>query len=337
MMKTQQCASEEQTLRWSLVLPDGSSLLVPMGGVTIGRDPGCDLVASSAHVSRRQVRIDLTSRGPRITNLGRAIVHVEGHPLTAPMTLEDGHCVELPDLRIRVVARPANEESQGPRWLLESSNGSLIGIGRSPFVVGGGPDVDLELPECPPVVAELTGLPRVLAVDFHAAGLLDGRPIEAGELHNVRPGSTIGWGRCSLRVVAGGEYASLESTLLEDDEALPSHVELCFLPRGGRLSLTLAGRKRELNLTGKRCDLAAALLRPPGSLVAGEFVSDEVLLRRVWPAQPTMGRTNLNMLIHRLRRDLIREGIDGCRLVERAPLGGATRFRMLPDATVQLS
>ena len=337
MMEPEPCASEGQTLRWSLVLPDGSSLLVPEGGLTIGRDPSCDLVASSAHVSRRQARVDLTPAGPRITNLGRAILHVDGQPLTASVTLENGQCVALPELRIHVGARPAQQAGGGPRWLLESCNGSLIGIGRSPFVVGGGPNVDLALPECPSVAVELIGLPRVLAAEFHAAGLLDGRPVAAGELRNLRPGSTIAWGNTALRVVAGGEYASLESTQLDDDEALPSRVELCFLPRGGRLVLVVAGRRRELNLSGKRCDLAAALLQPPNPLVAGEFVSDEVLLRRVWPAQPNMGRTNLNMLIHRLRRDLIREGVDGCRLIERAPLGGATRFRMRPDASVALS
>lgn len=327
---------EESELRWFVLLSDGSSLLIPATGLTLGRDPACDLVTRSAHVSRRQARIDLRAEGPCLTNIGRAPVLVDEKPVEGSMLVRDGQRIEAGGLRIRVMGQHAMEVESSPRWLLRSPDGPLIGVARSPFVVGSGPSVDLTLQGSPPLAAELRGLPRTLAVEFLATGTLDGILVEAGEVHALRPGVTMAWGPCALQVVTGGSYASLESTALDDD-GLPSRVQLCFLPRGGRLSLTIAGRKQEFTVTGKRCDLVAALLRPPPPLTPGEFVSDEILLRRVWPTQPNMGRTNLNMLIHRLRRDFVRERIDGCHLIERAPLGGATRFRLLANAVVELA
>jgi hypothetical protein len=38
----------------------------------------------------------------------------------------------------------------------------------------------------------------------------------------------------------------------------------------------------------------------------------------------------VNTLVHRLRKDLLKMGIDPTRFIERARTGGATRFR-LPD------
>ena len=63
---------------------------------------------------------------------------------------------------------------------------------------------------------------------------------------------------------------------------------------------------------------------------------DELMWSRVWGEQPA-GRKTLNVLMHRLRRDLDRAGLDGAGLIERVEGGGATRF-VLPDgasATVE--
>ena len=107
-----------------------------------------------------------------------------------------------------------------------------------------------------------------------------------------------------------------------------------FLPRGGRLHATIGGHLVTVYLSEKRCDLIAALLRPPTPLVAGEFIPDDVLLPRLWPGR-TMTRVDLNTLVHRTRQDLAPLGIDPGELLARAPGGGATRFTLAPGAIVQ--
>ena len=88
-------------------------------------------------------------------------------------------------------------------------------------------------------------------------------------------------------------------------------------------------------LPDKRCDLMALLLSPPEPLRAGDFVEDEVLLGRIW-GKELKARTDVNVLVHRLRKDLERAGLDAT-WVERQKGGGATRFLLLPGTRVTLA
>jgi hypothetical protein len=54
----------------------------------------------------------------------------------------------------------------------------------------------------------------------------------------------------------------------------------------------------------------------------------------VWPRNPGVGRTEINVLISRCRRDLAEAELDGARLIQRAPGGGGTRFVLARDATI---
>lgn len=86
-------------------------------------------------------------------------------------------------------------------------------------------------------------------------------------------------------------------------------------------------------LAERRCNLVAALLSPTRPYAPGEFVHDEAVIPRVWPHKHK-SRSDLNTLLHRVRRDLMTAGVDGAALIERAKGGGATRFRLAPAATV---
>ena len=112
-----------------------------------------------------------------------------------------------------------------------------------------------------------------------------------------------------------------------------AHLE--FLPRGGRLHLTIDGEVHSVYLTDRRCDLIAVLLQPPEPFAAGELVEDQHILTRVW-GKKRVDRTHLNVLLHRVRKDLHRIGLDGAALIERSEGGGATRFVLAEGATVLL-
>jgi len=98
--------------------------------------------------------------------------------------------------------------------------------------------------------------------------------------------------------------------------------------------LEFARSSYETYLADRRCDLVATLLQPPGAYSAGELVPDPVVIDKVWPGK-AMGRTDLNVLVHRLRKDLVRCGVDA-KLVVRARGGGATRFALADDAKVTI-
>lgn len=112
-------------------------------------------------------------------------------------------------------------------------------------------------------------------------------------------------------------------------------VRLEFLPRGGRLRFEWrSGEERDVYLADRRCDLVAALLQPPAPYAPGDFLGDELLLGRIWQGG-LAGRTNLNVLVHRVRKDLARAGLAE-HLIERSEGGGATRFVLAPDTRVDV-
>ncbi len=112
---------------------------------------------------------------------------------------------------------------------------------------------------------------------------------------------------------------------------LPHAARLTFLPIGGRLELQLAGTWRTLDLSELRFRMVAVLLGQPWQPEA--FVADERLLRGIWPRE-TRGRVDLNQLLHRTRHAFRRAGLEAGRLIERAPRGGGTRFRLAAGARV---
>ena len=114
----------------------------------------------------------------------------------------------------------------------------------------------------------------------------------------------------------------------------PSAVEIEMLPRGGLIKFRLASGEHAVYLADRRFDLLVALLQPPGGHVPGEFVTDDTVRAIVWPRNPGVSRPEINVLISRCRRDLVDAGLNGPRLIQRAPGGGGTRFTLAPGARI---
>ena len=100
-----------------------------------------------------------------------------------------------------------------------------------------------------------------------------------------------------------------------------------------RRVLGFGAREHTAWLADRRCDLVASLLKPQGAYAPGDVVPDEVLFRRVWPGGEP-GRTELNTLVFRARKDLLKAGLDGATLIERQP--GGVRFRLAERALVRV-
>jgi hypothetical protein len=203
---------------------------------------------------------------------------------------------------------------------------------HSPFVIGGDEGDDLIVKRWPDH-----------ALRFHVAqgelyleptvgkALRNGGELEAGAMEQLLVGDAISFRKETFVVRQAPHDATTAVATLND---LPTHVSIEMLPRGGRVVLQTAEGERAVFLADKRLDMIIALLRPPAGFQPGDFIPDDAVRPIVWPRNPGVTRPEINVLISRVRRDLVEAGLAGARLLQRSPGGGGTRFALAPGAVV---
>jgi hypothetical protein len=325
---------------WWIQHPDGVRRRLSAGGVLVGREHDCDIVLRDPSASRRQVLLYLGHEGPRVVPLGRGQTRLHGTVIDAPARLLPGDLIELPGLELRVDSEEEEVADSSNSWLLEAGVGGLFGVGPHGCVVGGGATDDLKIPGCPPAALSFRVAQGRLVVEAGAPVTVDDKPMAAGEIVPLPAGSKVRVGDTEVRVLVGGgdgvnTTASSAGSLRQDD-ILPHTVELQFLPRGGRLTVSIGAHRYSVYLTDRRCDLVACLLQPPDPYKGGDFIPDDVLLSRVWPRQKS-SLSNLSVLLHRVRKDLLGADIDGSSIITRPEGGGAARFALRRDAEIKIT
>jgi hypothetical protein len=323
-----------RSTEWWLELPDGTRRRVGAAGLLIGRSPDCDLVLRDPHASRRHAIAYLAADGVALVSLSGEPERVDGDGVP------DGTQLSFPGLTVTVKATPLTGGPE-PSWVLRHHGGGIFGVGERGLSVGDGPHDDLRIAGCAPrsAVFRVGGGQLLLeagvslAVSSNKGGLVR---LEAGTMHRLARGNVVHVGVAKISVVVGG--ATYLDTTVGREGAAGARTEqpairLQFLPRGGRLFVTMRGDETIVYLPGRRCDLVACLLQPPGPYVPGDAIPDDTLIPRVWPGG-TQTRSAVGVLLHRLRRDLTEAGLDGVSLVERAEGGGATRFVLPTSASV---
>lgn len=306
------------------------------GGLLVGRSPRCDIVLRDPKSSRRQALVYLADEGARLSVMGRGAVRVDGEPVDEDVGLEPGNVIEVEDVAFEVVREEAEEGAveTSSVWVLETSHGGLFSFSHSPFRVGGGDADDLRVESLPESALAFRSREGGLEVKGDVDLVVDEEEVPAGEVRRLRRGSQLSAGDVELRIVTGGELGGGSTMTLENERAARG-IRLEFLPRGGRLHVKVGSGEHSVYLTDRRCDFIAVLLQPPAPLEPGDYVTDELVWNRVWGKQPS-GKKTLHVLLHRLRRDLDRVGLDGSALLERSEGGGATRFVLVDGAPVTL-
>ena len=322
---------EPARLRCVLDVVDGPSRRVGAGGVLIGRQGDCDIVARDPSVSRRHALIRLTVDGVELVPLGRAPIEVNRAPIERPCGLADGDEVRLPGLALTVAISLPRPEPGPCGFVLERARGGSFGVTHTPFLIGGGERDDLIVKAWPPRALVLHSAQGELFLEVGAGPVArNGVALDGHALATLAPGDVL---ECrGERLVVG--VAGGDPTTAVAGAALPSRIEIELLPRGGRVVLTTGALTRAVYLADRRFDLLVALARPPAGHAAGDWISDDVLRGVVWPRRQAVPRPEINMLISRCRRDLLDAGIAGPRLLERAPGGGATRLAVAPGAEI---
>jgi hypothetical protein len=319
--------------RCTLTSPDGVSRKAGGQGLWIGRDPACDIVVADPAISRRHALIRTSIDGVELVPLGRLPVGHNGRPCERAQLLADGDRIEVAELVFTVkVELPAPGRTQAGFRLVTGR--SSFALSHTPFFAGGGDADDLILDRWP-----------VGALRFHLAqgevflevvtgvATRNGEPIEGDTLAVLGVGDVVGYCGDTFEI-AGGDRA--HTTVGGHADVLPSRVVVEMLPRGGRVMFSLPSGERTVYLADRRLDLIAALVRPPAGYAPGEFIPDDVLRPIVWPRNPNVIRSEINVHITRCRKDLLAAGLAGPRLLQRAPGGGATRLALAPGCTVEV-
>ncbi len=297
-------------------------------GLLVGRGADCDIVLLDPRVSRRQALVMRSSGGLVVIALAKTGLVLNGRHEEREAPLAAGDTLELPGatLRVEVAAEPAPVDT----WFIEHGGGRVRIAGPS-FSVGGHTEDDLVVPGWPTAAVTLhsvhAGLAAEVSAPMQVAGVL-----MTEEMHAVRDGDVISLGDVRLRLVRSGGGPSA-TTAQDTSDPLPAWATLEFMPNGGLLRVRLQA-EYAVFLAGRRCDLVAALLRPPGG-EAGAFVADHVLIPRIWGSEGAT-RAQLNTLIFRTRQTLTAAGLNGALLLGRAPGGGAVRFLLAERAVVEV-
>ncbi len=303
--------------------------------LVIGREVDCDLVLANPRISKKHALIRTVGQTPELLCLGRNPTRVNGNRIDGAVRLRNGDVLEVVDTTFTVWVEDAPDQVP-VAWMLELPTRALVGLLHSPFLVGGGHRDHLRLPDLPPGALCFLQAQEALVLEPGIDLKVAGEPVEASDLQNLGNSDVIEVQDQVYRVYAqrpGSEQTTLWSG---DAPPLPVAMRLEFLRSGGRLSITFAEGTMQVHLSEQRSDFVALLLKPPGDYVPGDFIPDEVVLPKLWPGSPTKDRTDINVLLFRIRRDLLRVGINPFRVIERLKGGGATRMRIVPSAVVEI-
>ena len=311
----------------------GAVVRVPPQGLRLGRLADCDIVLVDPAASQVQAVLSLTAEGLELLALGRNPTRVNGEDTRGRQILVDQDLVEVPGARLRVQFTPGRA---APTWWVEHPDGHRYAVRRLPWVVGGGLEDDLRVPGWPAGAVQLLSAGDGVAIEFAAPGHLNDEPLPAGAVETPESWDRLTFGTVSvgLRAVEGGRREG--STVIVARDAGVKRAHFVFRPNGAILSVDFGEGAVLAELPELRARLVAVLLQPPRGYVAGDFLPDEALLRAIWPGAVQRDRVDLNVVIHRTRKDLVRAGLNPALVLERPRQGGAARFVLAPGATVHV-
>ena len=311
----------------------GSAIAVPARGLLLGRRPDCDVVLDSGRASQIHALITPTLDGLELHALGRNPTRLDGEPVTGRVLLTDGSSVQVPGASFRVEhARQAFWSAQ--IWSVRTADEHSYALRRLPYRIGSARSDHLLLRGWPPGAVEFHAADGGMAIEFHTTGLLNGVEMQEGAIEMVREDDVVDFGGTELSVVSVAGRPRDTTVLLGQDGV--QSIIFTFLPTGARLRIQFTGDEqvREVVLSELRARLVGALLQPPRGYSPGDLVPDDALIPAIWSANSERTRVDVNVLIYRTRRFLLKCGVNPDRLISRARLGGATRVLLVTGARV---
>jgi hypothetical protein len=313
------------------LLWDGG-VCTPVGrsGLLIGRAPTSDVVLQSPSASGLHAVVCLAPEGVELHGLGRNPVSVGGVDVRGRRVCHVGERIDFPGVSALVQACVRNAPE---RWFVQRDEAPAHQVRAGGWQLGGGAGSDLAVQGWPAVSAVLHLADDALYVEFMAPGSLDGAHHEVGAMVAAPAQGKLSFAGDSVWL-RNGEAGGLATTHHAQVPGVSDAV-LELHPTGATLRLVLAAEQYAVGLSELRSRLVAVLLQPPSGHMPGDFVSDDVLIPRVWP-RSVRTHLDVNTLVHRVRSSMIRAGVDAAQVLERAPQGRATRFVLQAGAHAEV-
>ncbi len=318
-----------------LVFEDGSRRRVSGQGVLVGRAATCDIVVSDPRASKRHALLCLSASGLEVHPLGRNTTKVNGRQVSGARRIGHGDRLEVPGATFTVDRPRPRPADHAPVWLVRLGD-ILHRVPGGAMSVGGGDLDELRVPGWPDgaITLHVGGTSLLAEANVEGARVGDeDAPTE--ELHLLRSGDVLRFGEHAVEVLA--EQPQEETTVASLDSLRLREVRFQYRPTGGELALQIGDRVLSCPLSELRSRLVVVLLQPPGGYSAGDFIPDELVIPQIWPRRDDRTNFDVNTLVHRLRKDLLKIGVDPTRFIERARTGGATRFRLQDGAEVMVA
>jgi hypothetical protein len=306
-------------LSLEILLPDGASRLLSPGAavIRVGRAPDNDVVVMDSTISGHHLLIQSTGGRVNAHDLGSRNGTFLGEKRLegAPTALEHGAELRLgPDVRIRVLIEAPPVAVAPPAWLWSAVQSRCFAVQEG---VDLGELAGLELPEGPYYLRLVEGGAEIHDGDEVLTAPSFGESFQVGEhcFHLVDGGEA--WGETTATRVEGrwGLRVDLASRAGPTTEVRD--------PAGAvRGTFQAATRVILLYLLAEQLDLD---VKRGVALSEAGWADDERLSRRLWgKASTPRGGASLQVLIHRLRKDLSKLGLAGGIIEKRA---GWTRLR----------
>jgi hypothetical protein len=276
------------------------------GGLVIGRSSACAIVVDEPDVSRRHVLV--------LPDGERCLVIPLGNRSAEAASIEAGGSFRVGSAEFVFERAPAPAHA---RWMIRI--GSTSYPLAAPTTTIGGANADLIVDGLPEAACVVHAAEHVVVVET-----FDAEPLAMTTAGKV----TVCGVELELQQIGSREPTTVV-------EQLPSSVIVEVVPKGVVLRLRVGTTDHTVFLPQLRGDLALALLRPASPARAGDFIDDEVVLQAMY-GRAGGTRQQLNLTIHRARITLTSAGLVGPILIQRAPGGGATRFRLAQGATVSV-
>ena len=320
-----------------LVRDTGARLRVTARGVLLGRREDCDIVLNDPRASHHHALVTPTTRGLELIALGRNPTRVDGRRVDRQTLVRHGQAIEVPG-GVFMVHSPFDRRHRRPEpaWVVVHPDGNCYGLRQLPFIIGGVEADDLIVEGWPAAAVCFYPVQGGMAAEFTVPATLNDDALQPGAVEVIDSDDriSIGHAHITLKDASGGGE---DSTQLRPRSPHPTEVLFEFLPNGGRIHLGFAGGDRmTVSLPELRARLLATLLSPPGAYEPGEFIPDDALLSSIWPGNNSRGRTDLNVLIHRTRKSLMKAGVNPAAVLARARQGRATCFKLAPGAKVEV-
>ena len=327
----------KQVLSFWLEGPNGTRLRIGSSGLLIGRSAFCDVQLWDSRVSNQHALLRHTPDGSvMLFPLGRNVTLLNGKPARRACTVSPGDRLRLPGLEFTLV-RQGRAPAPGVTWNLKRPDSAfLFRLPLQGLTLGGDEQADVHIPGWPAQAVQAEIVQAGLLLSCAVPADHDGMAVEAQSMIEVAPGSTLTIDGVPVRFFRSQKTAAA-TTVVGPESRLPSAVRCEFLPSGGILQLQFGEQWTSVELSELRFSLIAALLRPGRGLQVGDFIPDDIVIPGIWPSRPEKGHTDLNLLLHRVRKNLLKAGINPFQVLERSKKGGyATRFRVQEGAQVSI-